>query len=210
MNSNLITVKKDNNQTTWLIELKQNNETKIISPLQESSMQIQIDKLVEPELPVKSNVHSNIIVKENQPTIPTKETNDLFCIVCQNENIDDLIKCSNSKCTTSYCKKCLTKLIKSEKSRKCPNCPFLFKLEFGDSKLTIKGFSGGTLKYNIQDGPLKGYGENKTIEFHYSCKSGIQKVSFFKVNATKKFILFVFFCIFKGRRSKTRDSISWN
>jgi hypothetical protein len=158
--------KDDNNTITWTIaEFNRENDVKT-KPIKQQKSQI---NSFGPEFTITLNSNDNkrFIKGDSLPKI-----NDLFCFMCQSEDADDYIKCSNSTCKIAFCKKCFTKMMKNKTSSKCPNCPSHFELNFELSK----GFSGGTVDYSIVDNQLPGYGRIKTIEFYYFCNNGVQTV----------------------------------
>ena len=126
---------------------------------------------------ILNSVADKRIIK-GEPLIKQNDrATDLFCILCTNEKSDEMIKCSNQKCTTCYCIKCLTKLVDNKKSKKCPNCPFYFQID-AIYKSTSKGFFRGSLRHKIENNPLEGYFGSQTIEFQYYCENGVQTVSY--------------------------------
>jgi len=50
----------------------------------------------------------------------------MFCIRCQSEETNKLVKCSGSSCTVAFCETCLDIYHNNQKPSKCPNCPQLF------------------------------------------------------------------------------------
>ena len=102
--------------------------------------------------------------------------------MCQLEDADNYIKCSNSSCRIAFCKSCFLKMMKNKRS-KCPNCPSNFEQP--------KGFTAGSLRDTTIDDPLPGYDRCKTIEFYYFCDKGIQTVSFTKSYCFGELFIFI-------------------
>lgn len=156
--------KDDNNTTTWtIVEFNRENDVKT-KPIKQQKSQI---NSFGPEFTITLNSNDNkrFIKGDSLPKM-----DDLFCNICQTEDADDLIKCSNSTCKIAFCKKCFNITMKNKRSSKCPNCPSKFELNFELSK----GFSRGIVEHSFIDDQLPGYGRIKTIEFYYFCNNGVQ------------------------------------
>ncbi len=124
INSSRIIVEQDqynDKKTTWVVD-----DQKIDKNLQQKASNN--NNNFGPKLTITVNNNSQRIVRVD-PFL--KLNSKEFCYFCQEENFENLKKCSNKECSIAFCKKCLIKKIQNTKNNKCPNCPSNFgKLKF--------------------------------------------------------------------------------